>query len=773
VARRGFILQPTYRIESGRPVVHLWGTLEDGGAFLVREHREVPRFWVRQADAGRIREPQATVRETAHPPVSMRGEPLVRVEVPKPGDTPPIRDRLIADGVPTFEADVRFAYRLLIDRGIRGSLRIEGPARSEGGIAALWDDPEIAPADWTPQLSVLSIDIETDPGARRLLSVGLAGCGVEEVLLLTPPGYPCPEGARPFATERELLRGTVERVRELDPDVLTGWNVIDFDLGVLSRLAERFRVPLALGRTREPVRIRRASTPGRSSEVHVQGRVVLDGIDLLRGAFLRFESYSLQSVSREVLGRGKTLTGPDRADAILQAFEKDRAGLAEYNLNDARLVLEILDELHLIELAVERSRLTGMPPDRVAASIASFDFLYLSELSRRGIVAPSVRSATGVEEPASGGHVLDPCPGLYRNVLVLDFRSLYPSVIRTFQIDPLGLVHHPSEADDPIVAPNGAAFRREPGILPGLLDDLFPRRVAAKARGDRAADQAIKILMNSFYGVLGTSACRFAHPALANAITGYGREILLWSKARIEDLGYRVLYGDTDSLFVETGVEDAEEARRLGARLVEELNGRLADHVRETWRVESRLELQFERLYLRLLLPAVRHGSAGARKRYAGLVDEGGEHRVAFTGMEIVRRDWTALARRVQRELFERLFSDRPVEEYLREIVEQVRGGRLDDLLVYRKALRKPLDAYTASTPPHVAAARRMSRRPGRIVSYVITTGGPEPADERASPIDHEHYVQKQVRAVAEPVLTQLGLDFDRVVGDDAQLRLF
>ncbi len=174
-----------------------------------------------------------------------------------------------------------------------------------------------------------------------------------------------------------------------------------------------------------------------------------------------------------------------------------------------------------------------------------------------------------------------------------------------------------------------------------------------------------------------------------------------------------------------------------------------------------------------MLLPALRHGTTGARKRYAGLIDDVGGPRVVFTGMEVVRRDWTRLAKHVQRGLYQRLFFDRPFDAYLRGIVRKLRAGRLDDALVYRKALRKDLEAYTASTPPHVAAARKMTARPGRIVDYVITTHGPEPASERRSPIDHEHYVQKQIRPVAEPVLTLLGLDFDHVVGDDAQLPLF
>jgi DNA polymerase-2 len=141
--------------------------------------------------------------------------------------------------------------------------------------------------------------------------------------------------------------------------------------------------------------------------------------------------------------------------------------------------------------------------------------------------------------------------------------------------------------------------------------------------------------------------------------------------------------------------------------------------------------------------------------------------------MEVVRRDWTELAKRVQRELYTRLFDDRPVDDYLCRVVEELRSGGLDDLLVYRKSLRKRLDSYTASTPPHVAAARKMSSPPGRIVEYLMTSNGPEPAAERQSALDREHYVQKQVRAVADPVLTLLGLEFDRIVGDDRQLELF
>ena len=371
-----------------------------------------------------------------------------------------------------------------------------------------------------------------------------------------------------------------------------------------------------------------------------------------------------------------------------------------------------------------------MTPDRVAASIASFDFLYLSELERIRIVAPSVRgSDSRVHVAQQGGHVLEPLAGLHRNVWVFDFKSLYPSIIRTFNIDPLSYVPGSAPETDLIRTPEGA-FRRGPAILPRLLDELFPRREAAKQRRDDTAAHAIKILMNSFYGVLGTSACRFYNPALANSITGMGKQLLLWSKRWFEAAGYTVLYGDTDSLFVRAGDgDDSERASATALELAAALNAELTRYIAEGWRVHSRLELEFEKLYLRLFLPHARHSARGASKRYAGLVYGGGRERVEFMGMEVVRRDWTQLAKQVQRELY-RAPVLRPAGRCLsRGNRRQVRNGGLDEELVYHKNLRKDTGEYTATTPPHVAAARKSSQPSGRSIRYVVTTAGAEPLD--------------------------------------------
>jgi DNA polymerase-2 len=767
VGARGFILEPTYRVEAGRPVVHLFGRLEDGRPFLVRDTRQVPGFYVEEQDADRAR----TLGARPLAPtgcVTLTGRPVLRVEVATPGDAPPLRDRLLRSGVACHEADVRFAMRYLIDRGVRGALEIEGPERDDPAFGVVFDDPEVAPSEWTPHLRVLSLDIETDPQARTLLSIALHGGGASEVLVVG--GGP---GAVHCANERELLEAFERRVRAIDPDVLTGWNVVDFDFAVLARAAWRVGLPLALGRGSEGLRVRPGIGPRAMRQVHVPGRVVLDGIQLLRAAFIRMEDYGLDAVARQVLGEGKAidsrkLSGRARAQEVLRLYREDRERFVQYNLTDARLALEILEKQRVVDLAVERSLLTGMPLDRVSSAIAAFDFRYLSELRHRRVVAPTVGSSGGDGEPQAGGYVMEPVAGLHRGVAVLDFRSLYPTVIRTFQIDPLNLVRD-GDTTGALVAPSGAAFRRQRGILTELLDDLMPRREVARRAGDAVKSHAIKILMNSFYGVLGTSACRFYDPRLANAITSFGQELLLWCRDRIEARGRRVLYGDTDSLFVEMGDGDPQAARAAAEELAGSLNHDLAAHIQARWGVASRLDLSFDRFYRRLFFPSMRHGGGGARKRYVGLVDDG---RVLFTGMEAVRGDWTALARDVQRELYAMLFADQPVEEWLRRLVSDLRAGRFDDRLVYRKSLRKPADSYTATTPPHVAAARKQEGRARGRVSYVITTAGPEPAASRVHPIDHEHYVQKQVRAVAEPVLTLLGLEFARVVGDERQMTL-
>jgi DNA polymerase II len=778
---RGFILQASYRVVSdsgGRriPVVHLYGRLEDGGTFLVRDGRQHPQFYIPTAAAERARLLGAPAPE----PVDKRsfsGAPVSRIEMQTPSDVPGLRDRLHAGGVDTFEADVRFATRYLIERGIKGGCEIEGTAIPGGTVTWVLDDPVLRPADVKIEPRVLSFDIETDGKSERLLAISLYAPGVDAVLIVDGAGRAMPEHAIRCESESAALDAFCARVAQIDPDVLTGWNVIDFDLTVLDKIATRLHHPFRLGRDAGAMRLRKAAGYFGSGQASIPGRLVLDGIDLLRGAFVRMDDYSLDAVARKVVGEGKAVVGEvrDRIGEIIHNYKHDLPAFALYARTDARLAYEILQRLNLVQLAFARSQLAGMTPDRVAASIASFDFLYLTELEKQRVVAPTVRADDSrVYAAQQGGHVLEPRTGLHSNVWVFDFKSLYPSIIRTFNIDPLSYVAHPAAAGkDSLIEVPGGTFRRSPAILPRMLDELFPRREAAKKAGDDVASNAIKILMNSFYGVLGTPACRFYNPALANSITGTGREMLLWSKRWFEAAGFDVLYGDTDSLFVHSRADDPDAAYEQAGQLVVALNKELQRYIGERWQVQSRMELEFEKLYLKLFLPRARHSIRGASKRYAGLLHGAADtDNVEFVGMEVVRRDWTDLAKQVQRQLYQRLFTGQRVDTYLTDVVQQVRRGTLDDALVYRKNLRKSADDYTTTTPPHVVAARKSTQPPERLIRYVMTTAGAEPLDNVQHPLDREHYIDKQIKPVAEPVLITLGLDFERVIGDSRQIDL-
>jgi DNA polymerase-2 len=412
-----------------------------------------------------------------------------------------------------------------------------------------------------------------------------------------------------------------------------------------------------------------------------------------------------------------------------------------------------------------------MQLDRVGASIASFDLLYLPELRRRGIVAPSVdRSPSDERRSATvhGGALLEPQPGIFANVAVFDFKSLYPSLIRTFHLDPLA---HARAGEGDIQAPNGARFSRSDAILPKVIERFMERREAARDRRDRHADQAIKIMMNALFGVLGAGACRFFDPAIANAITSFGQRILHWSRDAFEQQGVRVLYGDTDSIFVRlTGSPQGVEAEAEALR--SSVQRQISQRIRAEYQVEPRLDLEVEHVFERFFLPQVRGGKGGSKKRYAGW----SRGKLELVGLESVRRDWPAVARRLQRGMLERLFTDEEILPFIAELVAKLRAGELDQELVYAKRVRKgSLDRYTATTPPHVQAARKAGGRLGPVVRYVITATGPEPVfPGRALPegIDHSHYVERVLRPVAEAILTPLGHEFDEALGQPRQLSL-
>jgi DNA polymerase-2 len=276
--------------------------------------------------------------------------------------------------------------------------------------------------------------------------------------------------------------------------------------------------------------------------------------------------------------------------------------------------------------------------------------------------------------------------------------------------------------------------------------------------------------MNSFYGVMGSGGCRFYHPDLPTAITSTGKWLLVASRSWLEAKGYRVLYGDTDSIFVEIP-RSFDDWQTEGPRLAADLNAYWKQRLHDEYDVESILEFEFEKAYAKFFLPSVRGGQQGAKKRYAGLRVNADVPEVEIVGLEAVRSDWTPMARTFQRELFERMFNERPLIQWMQTWVAAVQRGEYDSQLMYTKRLRKPLTAYTRSTPPHVKAARLM-KNPGRRITYVITRRGPMPLECDHRDIDYDHYIDRQLKPIADQVLALDNKTFEADVLS-RQLKLF
>lgn len=768
------------------------------GLVLMREHEDRAdglclRFWVANGETAYPVEITGTdsvcfVRQTDLPQLKERLPPGCRVgdepfktalgEPVLPVYTPgwEMQRRWVRKaerlGISVEEDDIHPAERYLMERFITAGVSVDITDKG----------PRLRPADVDLTLRWVSLDIETSPFVPgqlpELYSIALSGPMVRRVYVAWQQA---PKDDRFDGVEivvcgdgPGVLRQFLADWEALDVDVILGWRVVGFDLFVLSGLAEQWGMAFTLGRQQRLVSWRKRQD---KDYLTVPGRMVVDGVEALRSAGHQFDSFALDAVANRILGSGKAMVqGEDesKTDTIDRWFQTQDPDLLWYNLTDADLVADIVQHEKLLEFLLARARMTGHTLDRVGGSAAAFNYVYLPRLHRKGYVAPHVGSQT-LTMASPGGYVMDSLPGLYRNVLVLDFKSLYPSIMRTFQIDPWALwegLQAPEE--DSIPGYLGGRFLRQGAILPTLLDQLWQARDAAKAEQNAPLSHAIKILMNSFYGVLGSDLCRFFDPRLASSITRRGHDIMIRSKAWFEAQGLTVIYGDTDSQFV--WVRDAvPDLDALGAELAAGLNAFWRGEIAREFGIESHLELQYETCYRRFHMPTIRGTEQGSKKRYAGLVvQKDGAEQLVFRGMEAVRSDWTPLAQKFQHDLYDALFHDRPLQPVLQRTVRQLFAGELDDQLWYRKRLRRPVSGYAKSNPPHVQAARRHELLTGKLpqgwMRYRQGLQGVLVPADRDQSINYQHYFDKQLAPIADAVLHVLGQDFQTLAGPQMTL---
>ena len=678
---------------------------------------------------------------------------------------------LESQNIKTYEADVDPLRRFLMERFINVQMRIEGEYTRKNNFVS-FINPRIKPCIIAPHFKVISIDIETGMKNSVLYSIAVhvTDNNYEEkkVFMLSPEAYhkKIPDYISTYSSEQELITDFIYWFKDIDPDIIIGWHVIGFDLMFLERKCNELHIPFQIARGNGRVSLRNRKAGGYFASI--SGRIVIDGPPSLRSSFFTFEDYKLETVAQEILGTGKTITPEqDKIKEIERLFKEDKATLAEYNLQDAVLVSEIFKKTGLIELSIKRAQLSGLLMDQLGMMTAAFDHFYLPKLHRYGYVAPNIKDIVGIDH-AAGGYVIDPKPGIYDDVSVLDFKSLYPSIIQTFKIDPLSRL---LSDIDTINTPKGYKFSSSKHFLPEFIEYLMTQRSEAKKKNDKQLSQAIKILMNSFYGVMGAYNCRFYHPDLPSAITGIGQYLLLGSRDHLESKGYEVVYGDTDSLFVKLKIDEKKVKELIGNDLASELNEFWRNKILNDYSLNSYLEIEYEKYYKKFIITPARGSETGAKKRYAGLLLKDGKEKLEFVGMEFVRSDWTRLAKEFQVELYQRIFRNSEISEWIRKTINRVKNGEFDDKLIYHKRLRKNIDEYTKNVPPQVKAARMLDTTAGSVY-YVITKRGPIPIELEHNDIDYQHYIDKQLKPIADSVLVLLGESFD-AINQSGQLNFF
>ena len=435
----GFLLTRQWRDRDHGLELVFWVATETGPVRAVVTDQEAVCFIRKSTDLHQ----KSTNRAFARRQLSLRnleGEDVDGLYFKSQRDLRETSRALRQRGITLFESDIKPSDRYLMERFITGPCSVQGKVVQRDGYVDV-QSARLTKSSFDQPLRHVSLDIETEGLTGALYSIAAASPD-DAVVFVAAGAGPAPSDLPIIwcADEKTLIERFFSWLKQADPDLLLGWNIVGFDLDFLERKCAELGVDFAIGRGDDRATILQPETSRGIAVARIPGRLALDGIELLRAGFWSFETFELDAVANQLLGRGKAIHKPhQRLAEIQRMYREDPAALAAYNLEDCRLVLDIFAKANLLAFARERATATGLSMDRYGGSVAAVDHLYLPRLHRAGYVAPDV-SDIDVETGSPGGYVIDSKPGLYNNVLLLDFKSLYPSIIRTFRIDPLALV---------------------------------------------------------------------------------------------------------------------------------------------------------------------------------------------------------------------------------------------------------------------------------------------------------------------------------------------
>jgi len=772
---RGVIIDVDHDISNREEtIIRLFLRTETGTTMLQEKYR--PYFYVvgEELDAAEAELKKAEGVESVERVkryVRWEEKELLLVRVHHQKYIPKIKERLEELNVECREHDIPVERKYLCEKGIVPFGVVEF-TENNGWIT------EIKPAHGEVPIRVAAFDLEMyardrmpDPKKDEIIMASYVDSEGNKIVITTK------KIDAPFVktveTEEQLISELTRLIKENDPDIILTYNGDAFDLPYLKERAHVLGLRIPWGRDGSEPRIRKAG--GGNTTVEITGRAHVDVFQIVQfmaavGAINTFK-LDLENVYKTVLGREKVKI---EHREIANVWAKgDLNELALYNLQDSEACYEL--GMEFLPLYAELARITASNLYNVVRMSTSqiVEWKLILEAFRAKKVVPrkprEEEVRTRLTQSYEGAFVREPIPGLHENIVVLDFRSLYPTIIISHNVDPDTVNAPYCTREEAYVSPAGHYFCKEPkGLLPRTLEDVLGERFRLKDQMKKmdkknpqyrivyAKQQALKIIANSAYGYLGFARARWYSRECAEAITAWARKYIKDVMKWAEDKGFTVLYGDTDSVFLVLpkgwGVDKALE-------FMEEVNKRLPEP----------MSLEFDGYYVRGIFLTKRGGKKAAKKKYA-LIDERGNLKI--TGMEYVRRDWAEIAKDVQRKVLELVLGEGKPEEavkYVRKVIDKIRAGKVpkEKLIIYTQ-IRRDLDRYEARGP-HVAAAEKAMQRgikiePGTIIGYIVTKRGKSISDKAElaafvedGDYDAEYYINNQVLPAVMPILEELG----------------
>ncbi len=827
------ILDADYVLVDGRPIVRLFGKDDGGKTACVFMKNYLPYFYV-LPKPGRIddikgffesKKPDVASVEIVNKKYprgfSRQAVEMVKVFLRNPARVPEFRDAIKTHPAAQeiFEADILFKYRFMADyrlggmcwADVQGSDTNTATVKTGKAVTATKILPFNSPENST--FRYLAVDIETvsksgglpNPEEDEIIIVSMAfshDYHGQRTAVLTTRGINNDNTTR-CAGESDMLGRFASVVADFDPDIITGFNINNFDMPFILKRMEMFKLPRTIGRctdkpayTKEIMKNRVRST--------VPGRVVADSYQLIKKNF-SFKRYGLTDVSKILLKEEKHDVAHSEISKLWNSGDREKiTRLVEYARKDAELALNLVVKKQLLDKYIELSKLSGvlLQDSLDGGESTRVENLLLREFNKRNYVVPCKPDTSEIKKKEKekedrglkGGFVLTPKTGLHAGslVVVLDFRSMYPSIFRSYNICPTTILPESSDEKDAIKTPAGYMFISkdvQEGIIPNILGNLSEERTRTKKLMKNESDEekrrvldakqlALKLLSNSFYGYTGYTKAKLYVLDIANAITSCGRYLIQTVNHTVEtEFGCEAVYGDTDSIMVKIPETDLEKGWAAGTEMAEKINKKLS----------GVMQMEFEKLFKSFLILT--------KKRYAAwkFVKENGawKDKIEMKGIETVRRDWCELVSETMNKTIEIILKKGDIKEalnYFNTVLKDLAANKIPiEKLVVTKSITKNPASY-AGLQPHIELVKKMQKRNsleapgvGDRIGYVIIKGNqllskrtedPEYVVQNKLEIDPVYYVENQLLPPMERIFVALGFSKSELLGKGRQFSL-